>query len=367
MSENTAPEKAEYKGWKLFEKVIICAKPWRRWIGNEYTSGDMLQGYVVEPGNKKQLESAKNWADYTEYGPYNYETRQYEWKKHHPAEVYEFDNSGFTLELLESADGSSQGGKLSFWNCKITKDDKTFVIGIAADLLLDVLKTHTTINGVVQGPLMFARCKGGVGMLSTDMEAYKEAVVDMQTKATMSKGKTSKHKVGKVYGTTTLANIYVGDFYVWYEPVYREERGYSVWSSSYKTLIGFKKLAQPKVFKYFPDYRDGKNKLSEYDNKLSTWRLEAKLPKRVELANEIELDISREDLVNNWLKHSIIDTYNEYLSNIAKGYRQNFRIHYDDFIGISANPESYEFPEEIKAILKATGYYIYDEQNNIIN
>ena len=358
MSENKAPEKVEYNGWKLFEKVIICAKPWKRWIGNQWTSDGTLQGYVVEPGNKKQFESAKNWADYTEYGPYNWETRTYEWKKEHPAQVYEFDNSGFTLELLESADGSSQGGKLSFWNCKITKDDKTFVIGIAADLLLDVLKTHTVVNGVVQGPLMFARCKGGVGMLSTDMDSYKEALADMQTKAVMSKGKTSKHKVGKVYGTATLANIYVGDFYIWYEPIYREERGSYSWSNPYKTLVGFKKLSQPKVLKYFPDYRDGKNKLSDYEKKLYVYRLEEKLPKRVELAIEMDMDISREELASNWLKANVIDAYTEYQKDIKKGYRRNFTIYSAEYVGISANSDFYELPDEVKKIIRDAGYTI---------
>ena len=367
MSENTAPEKVEYNGWKLFDKIIICAKPWRRWIGNKYETDGTLQGYLVEPGNKKQLENAKSWASWTEYGPYNYETRQYEWKEEHKAEVYEFDNEGFTLQLLDSAGGSSQGGKLSFWNCKISKGDKTFVIGIAADLLLDVLKTHTTINGVVQGPLMFARCKGGVGMLSTDMEAYKEAVADMKTKATMSKGKTSKHKIGKVYGTTTLANIYVGDFYVWYEPIYNDYRP-NAWSSySYKQLIGFKKLATPKVFKYFPDYSDGKNKLSEYNQKLTSWRLEEKLPKRVELAIEIDMDISAETLANNYVKEVIIDSYSDYLDSINKGYQRRYDLSYSaEYAGISANGESYEFSDEIKKIFKATGISLYDENGNLM-
>ena len=366
MLENTTPKKPEYNGWKLFEKVIICAKPWRRWISNEYKTDGTLQGYLVEPGNKKQLESAKNWAAWTEYGPYDHEKHQYEWKKEHPAEIYEFDNEDFTLELLDSADGSSQGGKLSFWNCKISKGDKTFVIGIAADLLLDVLKTHTVINGIVQGPLMFARCKGGVGMLSTDMEAYKEALVDMQTKATMSKGKTSKHKVGKVYGTTTLANIYAGDFYIWYEPIYQEDK--RSYFSSYKKLIGFKKLMQPKVMKYFPSYRDGKNKLSDYGDKLETYRLETSLPKRVELAIDIDMDISKEQLVANWLKDIIIDPYLQHLEDIKKGYAYNFNLSYNcEYIGISADSNSYELPEELKKIIKATGYHIYDEQNSRIN
>ena len=360
MSENIAPEKVEYNGWKLFDKVIICARPWQRWEGNKYITDDLYQGYIVEPGNKKQLESAKHWAKCTLYGPYNWDRREYEWKKECEGEVFEFDNSGFTLELLNSAEGSSQGGKLSFWNCKISKDDKTFVIGIAADLLLDVLKSHTVINGKVQGALMFARCKGGVGMLSTDMEAYKEAIADMQTKAKMSKGKTSKHVVGKVYGTTTLANIYAGDFYIWYELIYKEVRGYYAWSNSSKELIGFKKLSEPKVVKYFPSYQEGKNKLSEY-GRLSTWSLEEKLPKRVELATEIDLDISKEQLVTNWLNDSIVDPYNKYLEAINKGYRQTFNLYAkEEYIGISANQNSYDLPKDIVKILNAVGYSIIE-------
>ena len=75
--------------------------------------------------------------------------------------------------VIRTSENSSQGGKLSFWNCRLTKDDKTFIIGIATNLLLNVLKNNTFIDGKCQSPLMFARCKGGVGILSENMESYK--------------------------------------------------------------------------------------------------------------------------------------------------------------------------------------------------
>ena len=69
---------------------------------------------------------------------------------------------------------------------------KSVLIGIAANLLLDVLKSTTVINGVVQEKLMFARCKGGVGMLSESMNSYKDAVNDEYQRKNKSTGKTTK-------------------------------------------------------------------------------------------------------------------------------------------------------------------------------
>ena len=119
---------SNYVGWRVPEKVIIVAKACRHWENGEYTIDGTYQGYVVDAGNKEMLESARNWAKWTEYvQPYDRETRTYAAVIDHEGIEHEFDNEGFTLTLLESADGSSQGGKLSFWNCKISKGDKEFI------------------------------------------------------------------------------------------------------------------------------------------------------------------------------------------------------------------------------------------------
>ena len=217
-----------YTGWKLFDKVTIVAK---KMLAYDYKTGETtdkgnVQGYLVDPTNKKQLEAARNWG--TTYKSIYEEVdgkRQFVDKEIIEPDEYTYDNDGFTLELHNSAEGSSQGGKLSFWNCWITAPDgNRFLIGIAADLLLDVLKSNTVINGVVQNKLMFARCHGGVGMLSKSMNSYKDAVKDECIKKKMSSGKTKKLFPGHIYETMTEQNIYVGKMYQWYEEVWDERQ-----------------------------------------------------------------------------------------------------------------------------------------------
>lgn len=50
-----------YNGWKMLDKIIIV-----KTAKNHYKYG-CPQGYIVEPNNKKQLESAKNWGGMTTY------------------------------------------------------------------------------------------------------------------------------------------------------------------------------------------------------------------------------------------------------------------------------------------------------------
>ena len=203
----------KYTGWKLFDKITIVARARTYWDDNAYCwkEADESQGYIVDPSNKKQLEAARRWGTVTRY---NYEEvdgkRQCTGSYDIPPEEYTYENKDFILELYDAANKSCEGGKLSFWNCWIiASDGKRFLVGIAADLLLDVLKSTTVINGVVQEKLMFARCKGGVGMLCETMDSYKDALKDESARKNSSKGKTSKHKIGHVYSTLTQKNVYL--------------------------------------------------------------------------------------------------------------------------------------------------------------
>ena len=132
----------KYEGWNLYDKVIIVGKARTVWNREKYcweTQEGIQQGYLVDPKNKKQLENAERWAETVRY-EYNKELGRSEAVETVKGTVDTFDNDGFEIELLESADGSSQGGKLSFWNCKISKAGKTWIVGINADLLLSLAR-----------------------------------------------------------------------------------------------------------------------------------------------------------------------------------------------------------------------------------
>ena len=347
-----------YKGWKLFDKVTIVTKQIINWDYKQCRNIETgeYQGFIVDSTNKKQLETARRWGEFTHY---HYEEidgkRTCTGSEVIPPEEYTYDNKDFTLELSESAEGSSQGGKLSFWNCWITASDgKRFLIGIAADLLLDVLKSTTVINGVVQEKLMFARCKGGVGMLSENMNSYKDALNDESTRKNNSKGKTSKHKVGYVYETLTQKNVYLGEFYRWYEPIYGEKAVSYYPYHKANQLLGFRKLDKPVVVKWFPAYYEDES-VDYYISHFGSWNLEDKLPSRKETIQMTELP-DKEKCIEK-IDDDFYNCYTDLIECQKKGLTRSNYIN-SEHVGLSTNKEEYTLPEATKIYILESGYIL---------
>jgi hypothetical protein len=277
------------------------------------------------------------------------ETHTYADVIEHDGVEYTFTNEDFTLELLDSAGGSSQGGKLSFWNCKITKDDKEFIIGIASDYLLEILLHSTFINGKCQEKLSFARCKGGVGMTTKNMPIYKQFLEDEQKRATVCKGKTKKRIPGHCYSTLTGGNVFFGTYYRWYEPVYKE-RGYYYG----RDLIGFKKLDKPIVQYWQPDYDSKFTKKSEYLNQYSYTRIywSTATPARTDTGFVAELDISDEAALEEHLKAVFDDTAPRF------GY-YSFPSYWES-IGVSTSDTEYDMPDWLRELITKQGCMIFD-------
>jgi hypothetical protein len=337
----------DYKGWKVPNEIIIVAKTCRQWNKElrQYEGSDTYQGYVVDPSSADMLASAHNWAAWTEYrGEYDKTTRRYEEQIEHVGVEHRFANEGFTLELLDSADGSRQGGKLSFWNCKISKDDKEFIVGIASDYLLEILKYNDFKRGVCQATLSFARCKGGVGMLNKEMPSYQQYLKDEELRATLSKGKTKKRIPGHLYSTLTGGNVFLSTFYCWYEPVYKKDphRYYN------DTLLGFKRLDKPAEVYWQPWYDSTLKTKSAYLKRGYGFGLDDKVPARTDSGPAVELDISDEEVINVQLRDRLSDdnmyglTYCTYL------------------IGLATTKDSYELPDWVRQWVTSRGYTIWD-------
>ena len=338
-------ENKEYSGWNLFNKVIIVAKEKTRYCwdtGKQEFEG--YQGYIVDPSNKSMLKSARNWGTINKWVDNDAGDREYISIK---PEEFEYENKGFKLALYKAAGGSTQGGKLSFWNCLITAPDgKKFIVGIAADLLLDMLKSSTVINGEVQADLVFARQNGQVGMLSEDMQLYKDALRDMELKANAKKGMTSKFTVGHVYETLTESNVYLGKFYRWYEPIYSD---YSRYHYS-RDIVGFKKLNKPVEFVIYPFYDEGKNNFSDYINTSYPSICREKAPKRKESNKIIKIDISFSKFIEGLEEKYIY----EYINKDRKDWIST------DYIGISTSAADYEMSSYLRSRLIDAGFKIYD-------
>lgn len=211
----------DYQGYKLLDQIIlVCRDKAEHEDSHGVNNSDCYQAYLVDPSNKKQLNSARDWAKWTEYGPSfkNEETGKWERGyeiKHEPVE-FTFDNSGFELELKDCAGGSSQGGKLSFWNCLVTKDNKTFMIGINSDMLLDLLKNASFDKGKCQSSLIFITQKGKVGMTIKDSDTYQQCIKDRELMSTFKKTQTSKFTFGDLVSTATINDVYLGTITQYY-------------------------------------------------------------------------------------------------------------------------------------------------------
>ena len=303
----------KYEGWNLYNKVIIVGKAMTKWNRDTYrweTLEGLQQGYIVDPKNKKQFENAQCWAQTWRYDGNGKVIEKIS------GTVDTFDNDGFEIELMDSAEGSSQGGKLSFWNCKITKDGRTWVVGINADLLLRALCSCAWEKGKCLEPVMFARYKGGVGVLTKSSPEYQQAQADMQTKANMNKGKTTKYQLGHSYETITESDIYFGKIYCWYKPIYKQNDYHY-----YNSIIGFELLQKPIIkelligTKNWARNSKPETKASDIicaDQISHDIGYKDKCPSRKEGTTVLEWDVTAEDIDkflykrfyhrNNWIK-----------------------------------------------------------------
>ena len=199
----------EYSGWSLYDNVILVIK------NSEYKKTEYKQGYIVDPKNKSQLNSAIKCGRCTkvklnEQGKTYKDENGYTVMESIEPQILELENRDFNIKIIESAKSSCQGGKLSFWNCLITRDNLSFIVGIDANLLLSLIQQSKLNNGECNKKVMFARQAGGLGLIHTEMKEYKIALEDKQTKSNISKGKTSKWEIGCSYDTLTCSNIYLG-------------------------------------------------------------------------------------------------------------------------------------------------------------
>ena len=173
-----------YRGIKIPNKVKIV----------ENNCG---QGYLVTADT--QLDGAINWAE-----SYSYSANKYK------AKVYEYDNGKFTISLYDSADRSSQGGKLSFWNCTIhSPDGKDFIIGINADILFNLMMNSTIVNGDIQGNVWLGKEKNNTGVYTEDMEDFKQARKEDIIRETK---KTNKYPSMSIVSTLKDKELYLGEF-----------------------------------------------------------------------------------------------------------------------------------------------------------
>lgn len=206
---------------KLYDKVTLYGKKrelreYNRDSHTWETIGETVNYYVADANDKNQNVTGKNWAT-TRREAGRDEKGYCIYEDVPPTNIYTTENKDFRLAINMSAGGSSQGGKLSFWMCKITKtlEDGTVIegnIGINQEELKDLLKESTFVKGVCQEPVAFYRINGNVGICTMTGEKYQQALKDRAEDDNLKKAKkTTKWELGRVYKTKTMSSIWVGD------------------------------------------------------------------------------------------------------------------------------------------------------------
>jgi hypothetical protein len=256
----------DYQGIKIYKDVIIVEKQsWKYdWSTGRRTLLDLPQGYIVEPGNKKMLETAMSWAKQTHTavdaeGNFIYDEdgeRQYE-EINGIQNIY--INGNFKFELFDDADGSSQGGKLSFWNCIITApDNKRYKVGISSEILLNLLKQNTFVDGICDKPVWLGRIKGQqVGAFTDNMQEFKQAQNDQLFREQKN---TVKYIPGDIIKSKTETLLYLGKASEYFskQPLYSYEKAVSDYhkdtayiEKDYVLVIDNKPFEQHYYLKFF--------------------------------------------------------------------------------------------------------------------
>lgn len=322
----------EYKGWKIPQKLYIYSKKYN-------TAYEYPQAMIASSEKENAIDTAKRWAS----GKYSGYTEE-------DYIEYIINNEGIELEILDSAKGSSQGGKLSFWNCILSKDNMKVVVGIGSDLLLELIRNSSFIKGKCQNKLMMARIGQHWGALHDGMPQYQEAIADMKVSNNFDKSrKTSSWEKGYEYYSKTRSDIYLYDLYVW--RICERINDYWYYSNPHYKITEFKTPKKIKVtecvgwiknreFKTLSQLmaNGGGKYNSEY------YKEYLKLPPRIKGEKILDIDLDAND-IELLLQKNREKTENEYFSSCP-----NWFSYVISSFGVSATP--YERPKLSERLLK---------------
>lgn len=276
----------DYKSVKIADEVILVEsqegyKSWVTW--REVKGHGLHQAYVVDAGNKKMLESAKDWAQCITYDE-SLSDAYYDYRREHRGEPdcdaeakkiwdkyqatrkcfegveHRYKNGQFELTLCDSANESSQGGKLSFWNCLIKcPDGREFLVGINADILLELLVSNTFVDGTCQSKVWLGRIGGKqVGAFTENMPLYAQAQKD-EAKRQEAKKANDKYVPGDIVKTLKDKNLYIGSVYQYYKIDKSDWRGRDYY------LVIYDKPKLVHVFRnYWTPWHSNDEELSKY-------------------------------------------------------------------------------------------------------
>lgn len=302
---------SDYKGINISPEITIVERiPYRDIKGTP-------QGYIVPSNRPNIMESALRWAN-----NYNYNIKGNGAKLvvKDPNKVHTYKNGTFKLKLYESAQTSSQGGRLSFWNCTVVAEDgREFVIGINQALLLNILMNSTVINGEVQGNVWLGREKTNTGVYLESMETFKQAVKDEETRNLKL---TTAYQIGDVVTTRTgrEERVYVGTAYKYFSIDENDD-------NRHKTLTIFK---EPKIVHAYRSLERGWRDLHRY------WFEDSKLKRLIK--SHVSEDFTSSSLYEDMQKEKA------FIDDVSTYERWNLWSRFYEYV----NWLQYSFSNELK-------------------
>lgn len=187
----------DYKGIFVWDRVTIVTRPPLR---ETIAAANIPQGYPIETGNSNTLKSANKWAV------------EYNTQKEKDVLSYDYENGKFSLALFLSAENSTQGGDLSFWNCLITgPDGRKFIIGINSESLLNLMCSTTFKNGECQDhSLYISKDKGRTGICSKNSKVFQDYISDKKIR---NEKTDTSYLPGEFISTLKEKQVYIGPIY----------------------------------------------------------------------------------------------------------------------------------------------------------
>lgn len=160
--------------------------------------------------DKSSLESGLRWAENRDY----------------PSEAVTIKNGSIkSIAIDDSAYGSSQGGKLSFWTCVLTlPDDRECSIGINADNLCEFIKSNNFVKGKCEANIYLGRQNSQQAVFTENMDSYKEGIDKRELKAVKQ---SSSYNVGDIVQSMTQNQVYMGKIYQYLDIYIRKDYNYS--------------------------------------------------------------------------------------------------------------------------------------------
>lgn len=265
--------------YKIPEKITLVKSADDNWV------------YLVKGDSAESLDNAIFWANI---------------KKGDTENIYTYPNGNFKLEIIKSAGKSSQGGKLSFWECDITTPDNiVFKLGINAESICSLIRSSVCTNGVIDKPVWLGYSAKGTYAYVEGMDEFETAKQIVQSKANL-KASNSKYKAGDVVETIEKTEAYLGEAYKLFDYDYH----YTTFNIYIKRF--------PEKYHVFADYSEDGKVHYIYFNKTKPKRI------RTEIHIDDYKDILKERLsTKGW-------SINEFVNILErKMYTTDININYD--------------------------------------